>query len=61
MDRRKIYQPPMVKRTVAIAEGVAVLAASVVDKVTVRTMGHELDPHGDYDFTTDPFAQPDWE
>ena len=59
--KKRIYQPPAIKRVVAVCPESPQLAESVADKIKVRTMGHEVDPHGDYDFSSSPFEQPNWE
>ena len=60
MNRRS-YLPPAIRRVYALRPHSSVLAASVSDTTTVRTMGHEVESYtigpGNGDHT---FEAPDW-
>lgn len=59
--KKRIYQPPAIKRVVAVCPESPLLAESVAATTTVRTMGHEVE-----EFTIGPapedhtFDAPDW-
>ena len=63
--KKRIYISPAVTRTFALHAGHALLSGSVVDTMSVHTLGHEVQDYtiggsGDYSFDTPSWGNFDW-
>ena len=58
MKLKTSYTAPVVVKVVPVVMGGDLLAESVVDKLTVKSTGQEVEIH---DFTTDPAFSHEWE
>ena len=62
---KKNYTSPAVIRRIGLRSGIALLAGSVVDTMSVHTMGHEVQDYtiggsGNYTFETPSWGGFDW-
>ncbi len=59
--QKKKFVSPLVLSSVEVQMESPLLSQSVIISATMGTMGHDVDPHGDYDFSENPFTATQWE